>query len=126
MPKLIGCRGGKCFQVSVAGLTGKVGADDETEAIRLFRDHHRIVDNAQRASVEAAEFDPEEPEAEKLDEKEVKPKRGRGKGADKETPKEDPKPEGGENSQAEASASDAASTSGEDSAKSQETDSEAK
>lgn len=125
MSKLIGSRGGKCFLVTVAGLTGKVGADDESEAIRLFRDHHRIIDNGQRPAVEAAEFDTEEPEVEKLEPlKETKPKgKGKGKGNVVETAKDETaKPEGAENTEGEASASDAASTSGEDSAKSQESD----
>jgi len=120
MSKLIGSRGGKCFLVTVAGLSGKVGADDESEAIRMFRDHHRIIDNGQRASVESAEFDPEVEKLEPI--KETKPKgKGKGKGNVAETAKDETaKPDGAENTEGEASASDAASTSSEDSAKSQE------
>jgi len=123
MSKLIGSRGGKCFLVTVDGLSGKVGADDESEAIRLFRDHHRIIDNGQRPAVESAEFDPEEPEVEKLEPiKETKPKgKGKGKGNVVETSKDETaKPDGAENTEGEAPALDAASTSSEDSAKSQD------
>jgi len=124
MSKLIGSRGGKCFLVTVAGLSGKVGADDESEAIRLFRDHHRIIDNGQRASVESAEFDPEVEKLEPI--KETKPKGKGGKGNVAETDKDDTaKPDVVENTEGEASASDAASTSSEDSAKSQEPASDA-
>ena len=125
MSKLIGSRGGKCFLVTVAGLTGKVGADDESEAIRLFRLHHNLPNDVQRPAVEFAEFDTEEPEVEKLEPiKETKPKgKGKGKGNVVETAKDETaKPEGAENTEGEASALDAASTSGEDSAKSQESD----
>ena len=121
MSKLIGSRGGKCFLVTVAGLTGKVGADDESEAIRLFRLHHNLPNDVQRPAVEFAEFDPEEPEVEKLEPvKETKPKgKGKGKGNVVETAKdESAKPEEAENTEGE----DAASTSSEDSAKSQESD----
>ena len=123
MSKLIGSRGGKCFLVTVAGLTGKVGAEDESEAIRLFRLHHNLPNDVQRPAVEFAEFDPEELEVEKLDPiKETKPKgKGKGKGNVVETSKDDTaKPHVAENTEGEASASDAASTSSEDSAKSQE------
>ena len=121
MSKLIGSRGGKCFLVTVAGLTGKVGAEDESEAIRLFRLHHNLPNDVQRPAVEFAEFDPEEPEVEKLEPvKETKPKgKGKGKGNVVETAKdESAKPEEAENTEGE----DAASTSSEDSAKSQESD----
>ena len=121
MSKLIGSRGGKCFLVTVAGLTGKVGADDESEAIRLFRLHHNLPNDVQRPAVEFSEFDPEEPEVEKLEPvKETKPKgKGKGKGNVVETAKdESAKPEEAENTEGE----DAASTSSEDSAKSQESD----
>lgn len=73
MSKLIGSRGGKCFLVTVAGLTGKVGADDESEAIRLFRLHHNLPNDVQRPAVEFAEFDPEEPEVEKLESEKLDP-----------------------------------------------------
>ena len=127
MSKLIGSRGGKCFLVTVAGLTGKVGADDESEAIRLFRLHHNLPNDVQRPAVEFAEFDPEEPEVEKLEPiKETKPKGKRGKGNVAETDKDDTaKPHVVENTESEASALDAASTSSEDSAKSQEPASDA-
>ena len=123
MSKLIGSRGGRCFLVTVAGLSGKVGADDESEAIRLFRLHHNLPNDVQRPAVESAEFDPEELEVEKLDPiKETKPKgKGKGKGNVVETSKDDTaKPHVAENTEGEASALDAASTSSEDSAKSQE------
>jgi len=125
MSKLIGSRGGRCFLVTVAGLTGKVGADDESEAIRLFRLHHNLPNDVQRPAVEFAEFDPEEPEVEKLEPiKETKPKgKGKGKGNVVETAKDETaKPEGAENTGGEASALDAASTSSEDSARGQESD----
>lgn len=125
MSKLIGSRGGKCFLVTVAGLTGKVGADDESEAIRLFRLHHNLPNDVQRPVVEFAEFDPEELEVEKLEPlKETKPKgKGKGKGNVVETAKDETaKPEGAENTGGEASALDAASTSSEDSARGQESD----
>jgi len=135
MSKLIGSRGGKCFLVTVAGLTGKVGADDESEAIRLFRLHHNLPNDVQRPAVESAKFDPEEPEVEKLegekldppkDPKPPKARSSRAKGNVTEVAKEETlKPEGAENTEGEASASDAASTSSEDSAKSQEPASDA-
>lgn len=144
MSKLIGSRGGKCFLVTVAGLIGKVGADDESEAIRLFRLHHNLPNDVQRPTVEFAEFDPEETEVEKLDPpKDPKPPKARAsraKGNVAEVVKEETfkpeeskkvpesetaKPEGAENTEGEAPASDAASTSSEDSAKSQEPASEA-
>ena len=132
MSKLIGSRGGKCFLVTVAGLTGKVGADDESEAIRLFRLHHNLPNDVQRPEVESAEFDPEEPEVEKLegekldppkDPKPPKARSSRAKGNVTEVAKEETlKPEGAENTEGEAPSLDAASTLSEDSAKSQESD----
>ena len=146
MSKLIGSRGGKCFLVTVAGLTGKVGADDESEAIRLFRLHHNLPNDVQRPAVESAEFDPEEPEVEKLEGEKLDPPRdpkppkaraSRAKGNVAEVVKEETlkpeesnkgpesetaKPDGVENTEGEDSALDAASTSSEDSAKSQESD----
>lgn len=61
----IGDRSAKCFSVTIGEHSGKVGAADEGEAIRLFRLHHSI-DTTTPPIVEASEFDPEpEPESKK-------------------------------------------------------------
>ena len=59
----IGDRSAKCYSVTIGEHSGKVGAADEGEAIRLFRLHHSI-ETTTPPIVEAAEFDPE-PEAKK-------------------------------------------------------------
>ena len=61
----IGDRSSKCFSVTIGEHSGKVGAADEGEAIRLFRLHHGI-DTTTPPIVESSEFDPDpEPEVKK-------------------------------------------------------------